>query len=197
MELYQLKYFLYAAKYENISKAAQALRVSQPSISRAVVALEKELQVELFERQGKRIILTRAGLTFREQISPILWKLEGLGDEMKKVQKGDIIVANKNFGCGSSREHAPIAIKAAGVSCVIAETFARIFYRNSINIGLPIIECPEAAREIEAGDEVEIDFDSGMIYDRTKGTQYKGQAFPEFMQKIIKAEGLINYINQK
>ena len=115
---------------------------------------------------------------------------------VKKVQKGDIIVANKNFGCGSSREHAPIAIKAAGVSCVIAETFARIFYRNSINIGLPIIECPEAAREIEAGDEVEIDFDSGMIYDRTKGTQYKGQAFPEFMQKIIKAEGLINYINQ-
>lgn len=88
MELYQLKYFLYAAKYENISKAAQALRVSQPSISRAVVALEKELQVELFERQGKRIVLTRAGLTFREQISPILWKLEGLGDEMKKVQKG-------------------------------------------------------------------------------------------------------------
>ena len=116
---------------------------------------------------------------------------------VKKVHKGDIIVANKNFGCGSSREHAPIAIKAAGVSCVIAETFARIFYRNSINIGLPIIECPEAAREIEAGDEVEIDFDSGMIYDRTKGTQYKGQAFPEFMQKIIKAEGLINYINQK
>ena len=87
--------------------------------------------------------------------------------------------------------------KRQGVSCVIAETFARIFYRNSINIGLPIIECPEAAREIEAGDEVEIDFDSGMIYDRTKGTQYKGQAFPEFMQKIIKAEGLINYINQK
>ena len=88
MELYQLKYFLYAAKYENISKAAQALRVSQPSISRAVASLEKELQVELFERQGKRILLTRAGLTFREQISPILWKLEGLGDEMKKVQKG-------------------------------------------------------------------------------------------------------------
>lgn len=88
MELYQLKYFLYAAKYENISKAAQALRVSQPSISRAVVALEKELQVELFERQGKRIVLTRAGLTFREQISPILWKLEGLGDEMKKIRGG-------------------------------------------------------------------------------------------------------------
>ncbi|MCD7745135.1 MAG: 3-isopropylmalate dehydratase small subunit [Lachnospiraceae bacterium] len=114
-----------------------------------------------------------------------------------QVQKGDIIVANKNFGCGSSREHAPIAIKAAGVSCVIAETFARIFYRNAINIGLPIIECPQAAQDIEAGDEVEIDFDSGMIYDRTRGTEYKGQAFPEFMQKIIRAEGLINYINQK
>ena len=113
-----------------------------------------------------------------------------------KVQKGDIIVAEKNFGCGSSREHAPLAIKCTGVSCVIAETFARIFYRNAINIGLPIIECPEAAKSIEAGDEVEIDFDSGMIYDRTKGTSFQGQAFPEFMQKIIKAEGLINYINQ-
>ena len=118
-------------------------------------------------------------------------------DFIHKVKKGDIIVANKNFGCGSSREHAPIAIKAAGVSCVIAETFARIFYRNSINIGLPIIECPEAAKDIEAGDQVEIDFDSGMIYDRTKGTQYQGQAFPEFMQKIIAAEGLINYINSR
>ncbi len=112
-----------------------------------------------------------------------------------QVKKGDMIVANKNFGCGSSREHAPIAIKAAGVSCVIAETFARIFYRNAINIGLPIIECPQAAQDIEDGDEVEIDFDSGMIYDRTKGTEYRGQAFPEFMQKIIRAEGLINYIN--
>ena len=116
---------------------------------------------------------------------------------IKNVKKGDIIVANKNFGCGSSREHAPIAIKAAGVSCVIAETFARIFYRNSINIGLPIIECPEAAAEIEAGDEVEIDFDTGIITDHTKGTTYQGQAFPEFMQKIIAAEGLISYINQK
>lgn len=114
-----------------------------------------------------------------------------------KVKKGDIIVADKNFGCGSSREHAPIAIKAAGVSCVIAKTFARIFYRNAINIGLPIIECPEASEGIEAGDEVEIDFDSGMIYNKTKHTEFKGQAFPEFMQKIIKAEGLINYINAK
>lgn len=116
-------------------------------------------------------------------------------DFIKKVNKGDLIVAEKNFGCGSSREHAPIAIKAAGVSCVIAETFARIFYRNAINIGLPIIECPEASKGIGQGDEVEVDFDSGVIYNRTKGTQFQGQAFPEFMQKIIAAEGLINYIN--
>ncbi len=118
-------------------------------------------------------------------------------DFVNNVKKGDIMVAQKNFGCGSSREHAPIAIKAAGVSCVIAETFARIFYRNAINIGLPIIECPEAANGIDAGDEVEIDFDSGVITNKTKGTQYQGQAFPEFMQKIIKSEGLINYINAK
>ena len=112
-----------------------------------------------------------------------------------KVKEGDLIVAEKNFGCGSSREHAPAAIKAAGVSCVIAETFARIFYRNAINIGLPIIECPEAARGIQAGDEVEVDFDTGMIYDKTQGTRYKGQAFPPFMQRIIDAGGLVNYIN--
>ena len=116
---------------------------------------------------------------------------------VNKVHKGDIIVAEKNFGCGSSREHAPIAIKAAGVSCVIAETFARIFYRNAINIGLPIIECAEASKGIDAGDEVEIDFNTGIIKDLTKGTTYKGQAFPEFMQKIIASEGLINYINNK
>ena len=116
---------------------------------------------------------------------------------VKKVQKGDIMVATKNFGCGSSREHAPIAIKAAGVDCVIAETFARIFYRNAINIGLPIIECPEAAAGIEDGDQVEVDFDSGMIYNRTKGTEFKGQAFPPFMQKIITCGGLMNYINAK
>lgn len=116
---------------------------------------------------------------------------------VKKVHKGDIMVATKNFGCGSSREHAPIAIKAAGVSCVIAETFARIFYRNAINIGLPIVECPDAARSIEAGDEVEVNFDTGVITDVTKGTSYQGQAFPEFMQKIIDAEGLVNYINRK
>lgn len=116
---------------------------------------------------------------------------------IKKVKKGDIIVARKNFGCGSSREHAPIAIKAAGVSCVIAETFARIFYRNAINIGLPIIECPEASQNIDNGDEVEIDFDTGVITNLTKNRTYKGQAFPEFMQKIIASEGLINYINSK
>lgn len=114
---------------------------------------------------------------------------------IKNVQQGDIIVAEKNFGCGSSREHAPLAIKCAGVSCVIAETFARIFYRNAINIGLPIIECPEASKAIQAGDEVEIDFDSGMIHNISKNETYKGQAFPPFMQKIISAGGLVNYIN--
>ena len=95
-------------------------------------------------------------------------------DFVKNVKAGDIMVANKNFGCGSSREHAPISIKAAGVSCVIAETFARIFYRNAINIGLPIIECPQAAKEIEAGDEVEVNFDTGVITDVTKGTSGPG-----------------------
>ncbi len=116
---------------------------------------------------------------------------------IKNVNKGDIIVANKNFGCGSSREHAPIAIKAAGVSCVIAETFARIFYRNSINIGLPIVECAEAAVEIKEGDTVSINFDTGVITDETTGKSYQGQAFPPFMQKIIDSEGLVNYINGK
>lgn len=116
---------------------------------------------------------------------------------VNKVSAGDIIVAEKNFGCGSSREHAPIAIKAAGVSCVIAETFARIFYRNAINIGLPIIECAEASKGIDAGDEILVDFDSGIIKNLTKGTEFKGQAFPPFMQKIIDAEGLVNYINAR
>ena len=112
----------------------------------------------------------------------------------KKVQKGDIIVANKNFGCGSSREHAPIAIKESGVSCVIASTFARIFYRNAINIGLPILECDEAVKAIDAGDELEIDFTTGIIKNVTKNQEYKGEPFPEFMQKIINCGGLVNYI---
>ncbi len=116
---------------------------------------------------------------------------------VNKVQPGDIIVAEKNFGCGSSREHAPLAIKCAGISCVIAETFARIFYRNSINIGLPIIECPQAAKAICAGDEVEVDFDSGVITNITRGEVYKGQSFPPFMQDIIQAGGLVAYINAK
>ena len=116
-------------------------------------------------------------------------------DFVGKVREGDIIVAEKNFGCGSSREHAPIAIKASGISVVIAETFARIFYRNAINIGLPIIECADAAKEIKAGDTVSVDFDSGLITDETSGKTYQGQAFPPFMQEIIDAGGLINRIN--
>ena len=102
-------------------------------------------------------------------------------DFVKNVVKGDIIVADKNFGCGSSREHAPIAIKAAGVSCVIAETFARIFYRNSINIGLAILECEEAAEDIRSGDELSVDFDTGVICNITQNKQYKAQPFPEFI----------------
>jgi len=113
------------------------------------------------------------------------------------VQKGDFIVANKNFGCGSSREHAPIAIKAAGISCVIAKTFARIFYRNAFNIGLPILECEAAADDISDGDVVEIDLATGSIHNITKDTTYQAEPLPEFMQKIIAADGLINYIANK
>lgn len=114
---------------------------------------------------------------------------------VNRVKQGDIIVASDNFGCGSSREHAPIAIKAAGVSCVIANSFARIFYRNSINIGLPIVECPEAVAGISAGDSVEVDFDAGMVINKTTGKSYKTQPYPEFMQRLISAGGLIPYIN--
>lgn len=116
---------------------------------------------------------------------------------INRVKDGDIMVANQNFGCGSSREHAPIALKAAGISCVIAKTFARIFYRNAINIGLPILECPEAAEKIEAGDEVEVDFDTGIITNITKNETYNGQAFPEFIKEIISQNGLLNSINAK
>lgn len=115
-------------------------------------------------------------------------------DFVKNVKDGDIIVANKNFGCGSSREHAPLAIKTAGVSCVIASTFARIFYRNAINIGLPILECDEAVKNIDAGDELEVDFSTGLIKNLTKNQEYQGEGFPEFMQKIIDNDGLIGYI---
>lgn len=113
---------------------------------------------------------------------------------VKNVKTGDIIVAGKNFGCGSSREHAPIAIKASGVTCVIAPTFARIFYRNAFNTGLPILECEEAAQKIEAGDEVEVDFKTGVIKNITKGEIYQAEPFPEFISKIIESGGLVNYV---
>ena len=120
----------------------------------------------------------------------------GLPAFSKRVQPGDLIVAQKNFGCGSSREHAPIAIKACGVSCVIAKSFARIFYRNAINIGLPIIECPEAVDGINEGDIVDVDFNTGVITNVTTGNTFQGQAFPEFIQKIIATGGLVNKIKE-
>lgn len=112
-------------------------------------------------------------------------------DFVDQVQKGDIMVAGWNFGCGSSREHAPLVIKTCGTGCVIAKSFARIFYRNAINIGLPILECPEAAEEIAAGDEVKVDFNTGIIEDLTTGKQYQAQPFPPFIQNIIKKGGLL------
>ncbi len=115
---------------------------------------------------------------------------------VNKVKEGDIIVGGANFGCGSSREHAPLAIKTAGVSCVIAATFARIFYRNSINIGLPILECPAASAAIQAGDKVKVDFDTGVITDETTGETFQAQPFPPFIQNIIKAGGLMNSISR-
>jgi len=114
-----------------------------------------------------------------------------------KVQPGDIIVAEKNFGCGSSREHAPIAIKGAGVSCVIAKSFARIFYRNAINIGLPILESPEAVDAISEGDQVEVDLEKGLIRILRNGQEYRAAPFPEFMQGIMNKGGLINYVKEK
>jgi 3-isopropylmalate/(R)-2-methylmalate dehydratase small subunit len=115
-------------------------------------------------------------------------------DFVNKVNEGDIMVGGANFGCGSSREHAPIAIKASGISCVIAESFARIFFRNSINIGLPILECPEAAKDIQDGQSVSVNFDTGVITNETTGKTYHAAAFPEFMQDLIEAGGLIKYI---
>lgn len=115
-------------------------------------------------------------------------------DFINKVADGDIMVAEENFGCGSSREHAPIAIKASGISCVIASTFARIFYRNAINIGLAILECDEAAKKISDGDEVSVDFDTGVITNATKGETYQAEPFPEFIKDIISKGGLLNSI---
>lgn len=114
-----------------------------------------------------------------------------------RVEKGDIMVGGRNFGCGSSREHAPIAIKYSGISCIIAETFARIFYRNAINTGLPIIECPEASADIAEGDRLEIDFDTGIINNLTRNVTYQGVPFPEFMQELIAADGLIGYLRKQ
>ena len=122
---------------------------------------------------------------------------DGDANFAKEVKAGDILVAGKNFGCGSSREHAPLALKACGVKAVIAESFARIFYRNALNIGLPILECPEAAAGIEAGDEVEVDLDSGRITDATRQIVFAARPFPPFMQELIKAGGLIPYVRRR
>ena len=117
-------------------------------------------------------------------------------DFVNKVKPGDIMVAGWNFGCGSSREHAPIAIKESGISCVIAKSFARIFYRNAINIGLPILECEQASDSIQAGDEIEIDFDSGVIHNLTRNESYQAAPFPPFIQNIMKNNGLMNAIRK-
>ena len=117
-------------------------------------------------------------------------------DFVSRVKEGDIIVAGKNFGCGSSREHAPIAIKASGISCVIAASFARIFYRNAINIGLAILECPQASADVKAGDELSVDFDSGVISNLTTGKQYQAEPFPPFIQEIIQCGGLLNSLQK-
>lgn len=118
-------------------------------------------------------------------------------DFSRKVSEGDVIVAGKNFGCGSSREHAPVAIKGLKISCVIAHSFARIFYRNSFNMGLPILECPQAAAAINAGDEIEVDLDGGLIINHTQKQTYKAQPVPPFMQQLLEAGGLINYVQRQ
>jgi len=124
--------------------------------------------------------------------------MEDLDPEfVKRVQPGDVLIGGEDFGCGSSREHAPIAIKASGISAVIARSFARIFFRNAINMGLPVLVSPQAAEEIQAGDEIEIDLAAGTINDVTRGTSYQAQAFPDFLQQIIAAGGLISYTRRK
>lgn len=124
--------------------------------------------------------------------------LEDLDEEFtEKMAEGDIIVAGDNFGCGSSREHAPLAIKAAGVSCIIANSFARIFYRNSINIGLPILESEDAVSSISEGDKISVDLDQGLIKNLSKDEEYQARPFPEFMQELIASGGLIKYLQEK
>ena len=143
------------------------------------------------------IIIAARHLSITDPDELKLYCMEAIDPSFKdEVEEGDIIVGGSNFGCGSSREHAPVVIKASGISCVIAENFARIFYRNSFNIGLPIMESKEASKKIDAGDVVEIDFNNGVIKNITKNEEYMGEAYPEFIQKIIKSEGLINYLSK-
>ncbi|MDD6283395.1 MAG: 3-isopropylmalate dehydratase small subunit [Oribacterium sp.] len=124
--------------------------------------------------------------------------MEDIDPEFRsKLMAGDIVVGGKNFGCGSSREHAPQVLQTSGVGCVIAESFARIFYRNALNIGLPIVEAPDAAKEIKDGDRVKVDFDAGVITDETTGKTYEAAPFPPFLQKMIEVGGLVNYVNEK
>lgn len=124
--------------------------------------------------------------------------MEDLDSEFhSKVQKGSVLMAGKNFGCGSSREHAPLVIKASGISCIIAESFARIFYRNAINIGLPIVECGSAAREAQDGDIISVELESGTVRNVTKGLEYRAEPFPGFIQEIMKADGLVNYVRNE
>jgi 3-isopropylmalate/(R)-2-methylmalate dehydratase small subunit len=118
-------------------------------------------------------------------------------DFVKRAQPGDIIMATTNFGCGSSREHAPIAIKAAGISCIIAKSFARIFFRNAINIGLPLLECDKAVDKTEAGDTLEVDLSNGRIKNMTKGTEFEAKAYPDFMGELIAAGGLVEYTKRR
>lgn len=118
-------------------------------------------------------------------------------DFAKKAKPGDFMIAGKNFGCGSSREHAPLSIKGLGLGLIIAESFARIFFRNCINIGMPILECPEAAKETDAGDQLEVDLDKGLIKNLTKGKTYQAAAFPPFMQQIIQAGGLMPFVKKR
>lgn len=118
-------------------------------------------------------------------------------DFASTVEPGDLVVAGKNFGCGSSREHAPLALKSCGVKCVIAASFARIFYRNAINIGFPILECPQAAEEIQPGDEVEVNFESGAIHDKTQGKVFQAAPFPAFVTGIIESGGLLHSLKAR